>query len=73
MYHLAAGFFFTIILAASLSALAYMVRQYWQEIAAALTGDMPRRRTARPWTRQVRVTVRPRPVLATAPRRRVAV
>ena len=73
MYQFAASLFFTIILAASLFSLGFMLREYWGEIVAALKGEMPRRRTARPWTRQVRVTVQPRPAPALAmPRRRAA-
>ena len=74
MYHLATGLFFTIILAGSLFAIVFALRQSWDEVVAALRGEMPRRRVARPWTKRVRVTVRPRPVQATAmPRRRAAV
>jgi hypothetical protein len=73
VYQIAASLFFTLILAGSLFAIGFMLREYRDEIIAALKGEMPRRRAERPWTRQVRVTVQPRPAPALAmPRRRVA-
>ena len=74
MYHLATALFFLLALAGAGLLLWTVVRDYWDEILAALKGEMPRRRTVRPWTRQVRVTVRPSPARAVAmPRRRAAV
>ena len=74
MYHLAIGVFFTLVLAGSGLLFSLTVREYWSEILAALKGEMPRRRTVRPWTKRVRVTVHPRPIAAPAMvRRRAAV
>ena len=64
LYHLATGFFFALLLAGALGMLSLTLRQYWSEILAALEGEMPRRRTARPWTRAIRVMVRPLPAPA---------
>jgi hypothetical protein len=74
VYHLAIGLFFTLVLAGAGFLFSLTIREYWDEILAALKGEMPRRRTARPWTKKVRVTVRPRPIAAPAlARRRAAV
>jgi hypothetical protein len=66
MYHIAAALFFTGLIVGAGTLLSVMIREYREEIVAALLGVMPRRRTARAWTRQVRVTVQPRPALAPA-------
>ncbi len=63
MYHLAATLFFGFVLAGAGALGARMLRTYRDELLAALLGEMPRRRPARAWTRLVRVTVRPLPVL----------
>lgn len=58
-----------------LGAAAVMVltmRQYWNEILAALVGDIPAREASRPWAGRVRVTARPRPQAARAAQRRAA-
>jgi hypothetical protein len=59
--HIAAGLFFALVLTGAAALIQMMVREYWQEIVAALRGDMPVRSTARPWARG-RATPRPRPV-----------
>ena len=66
MYQVAAAAFFTLVLTGSLFAIFLTVRAYWNEIRSALAGETPVRHTARPWTKSVRVTVRPRPVAARA-------
>ncbi len=66
MYHIAAALFFAAILLGAATLLSVMLREYRQEITAALLGVMPRRRTPRAWTRQIWVTVQPRPALAPA-------
>ncbi len=63
MYHLAATLFFGFVLAGAGALGVRMLRTYREELSAALLGQMPRRRPARAWTRLVRVTVRPLPVL----------
>jgi hypothetical protein len=63
MYHLAASLFFGFVLVGAGALGGRMLRSYREELLAALFGKMPRRRPARAWTRLVRVTVRPHPVL----------
>ena len=60
--HIAAGLFFALVLTGAAMLIHMMVREYWQEIMAALRGEMPVRSTARPWAARGRSTPRPRPV-----------
>jgi hypothetical protein len=64
VYHFAAALFFVAVFLGTASLISVMIREYRDEILAALLGEMPRRRTARAWTRIVRVTVQPHPALA---------
>ena len=66
MYQVAAATFFTLVLTGSLLAIVLTVRAYWNEIRAALAGQVPARAPARPWVKSARVTVRPRPIAARA-------
>lgn len=60
--HIAAALFFAAILLASAAVIQLTVREYWQDIIAALRGEVPTRSAARPWAAR-RVTSRPRPVV----------
>jgi hypothetical protein len=60
--HIAAGLFFALVLIGAAMLIHMMVREYWQEIVAALRGEMPVRSTARPWAGRGRSTPRARPV-----------
>lgn len=66
MTHIAAALFFALVLIGAASIIHMMVREYWQEILAALRGDMPVRSTARPWAARGRSTPRPRVVAVRA-------
>ncbi len=66
MTHIAAALFFGLVLIGAVALIHLTVREYWQDILAALRGDVPVRRTARPWAGRVRVTTRPRPVVVRA-------
>ena len=69
MYHLATALFFGLVLVGALAFAHHMVREYWDEILAALKGEMPARPSHRSWTgSRVRVSARPRPVVAQAGR-----
>jgi hypothetical protein len=73
--HIAAALFFAALFVASAAVIHLTVREYWQEILAALRGQMPVRSGARPWARS-RVTSRPRPIAtvrAVQPQQRAAV
>ena len=64
MYHLATALFFGLVLVGTLAFAHRMVREYWDEIVAALMGEVPARRSHRSWTgSRVRVSARPRPVV----------
>jgi hypothetical protein len=71
--HIAAALFFGAVLLGALALLHLLVRDYWQEIGAALRGDMPVRES-RPESGRVRVKSRARPAtpLRAAPQQRVA-
>ena len=60
--HIAAGLFFAALVIASAAVIHLTVREYWQEILAALRGEMPVRQSARPWSSRARTSLRPRPV-----------
>jgi hypothetical protein len=61
--HIAAALFFGLALIGAAAIIQLTLREYWQDILAALRGDVPVRRTARPWASRVRATGRPRPVV----------
>ncbi len=61
--HIAAALFFALVLTGAGAIIYLTAREYWQEILAALRGEVAARRTARPWTSRVRATARPRPVV----------
>lgn len=75
MTHIAAALFFTALIIASAVVIHLTVREYWQEILAALKGEMPMHRVSRPWAARARVSSRPRPVatVRAAPQQRAAV
>ena len=60
---IAAVIFFAAILVASAAVIHLTVREYWQDILAALRGEVPMRSAARPWATRGRLTSRPRPVV----------
>jgi hypothetical protein len=60
--HIAAALFFALVLTGAAAIIHLTVRDYWQEILAALKGEVPMRRASRPWANRARVIVRPRPV-----------
>ena len=62
MTQIAAALVFAAILIASAAVIHLTVREYWQDILAALRGEVPTRSTVRPWAAR-RVTSRPRPVV----------
>ena len=62
MTHIASALFFALVLVGAVAIIRFTLREYWQDIIAALRGDVPVRTVARPWTARVRVTTRPRPV-----------
>ena len=66
MTHIAAGLFFALVLIGAAAVIRFTLREYWQDILAALRGDVPVREVAQPWTARVRVTTRPRPVATRA-------
>lgn len=63
MTHLVNALFFIIVLASSLAMIAFLVRDYWAEISAALSGEIPARSHDRPWVNRSRTASRPRPVV----------
>ncbi len=63
MTHIAAALFFALVLVGAAAIMQMTVREYWEEILAALKGEMPARRTHRPWGARARVISRPRPVV----------
>ncbi len=63
MTHIAAVLAFAGILLASVAVIHFTVREYWQDILAALRGDVPARSSVRPWASRARFTSRPRPVV----------
>jgi len=64
--HLVNALFFIIVLASSLAMIAFLVRDYWAEIGAALRGEMPARSQDRSWVNRSRTASRPRPVVTRA-------
>jgi hypothetical protein len=60
--HIAAALFFALVLTGAAAIIHLTVRDYWQEILAALKGEVPMRHANRPWTNRARVIVRQRPV-----------
>lgn len=69
MTHLATALFFIMIFIGTGVALQLMVKEYWQEIMAALRLEVPVRRIE---PARFTVTLRPRHAAAFAPRRRGA-
>ncbi len=61
MTQIAAALVFAALLLGSVAVILLTVREYWQDILAALRGEVPAR-SARPWAAR-RVTSRPRPVV----------
>jgi hypothetical protein len=61
--HIAAALFFALALVGAAAVIHMTVREYWQDILAALRGDVPVRRALRPWSARFRGTARPRPVV----------
>ena len=66
MTHIAAGLFFALALVGAAAIIHVTLREYWQDILAALRGDLPTRSAARPWASRPRVTVRTRPATVQA-------
>ncbi len=66
MTHIAAALFFALVLTGAAALISLTVREYWQEILAALRGEVPMRRAARPWSPRGRPSARPRPVVVRA-------
>ncbi len=66
MTHIAAGLFFALVLTGAAAIICLTLREYWQDVLAALRGQVPARHTVRPWTARVRPTARPRPVVVRA-------
>ena len=66
MTHLAAIFFFALVMAGAGAILQLTVRDYWRDILAALHGEIPARSAVRSWAPRSRPTARPRPVLVRA-------
>ena len=66
MTHIAAALFFALVLTGAAALIHLTVREYWQEILAALRGEVPMRRTERPWRPRGRPSARPRPVVVRA-------
>jgi hypothetical protein len=64
--HIAAALFFGLVLLGAVAIIHLTVRDYWQEILAALRGEVPMRRTERRWTARGRTISRPRPVTVRA-------
>ena len=60
--HIAAILFFGLVLTGAAAIIHLTVREYWQDILAALRGEVPMRSSTRPWAAR-RVTSRPRPVV----------
>ena len=58
--HIAAALFFALVLLGAAAVIHFTVREYWQDILAALRGEVPIRHANRPWAGRVRVTGRPR-------------
>lgn len=70
--HIAAALFFAFVLIGAAAVIHMTVREYWNEILAALTGEIPKRRN-RPTAKAIRSTGRPRPMAARAlPQHRAA-
>ncbi len=63
MTHIAAATFFALVLTGAAAIMHLTLRQYWQDVLAALRGEVPARHVARPWTARVRPSARPRPVV----------
>ena len=66
MTHIAAGLFFALALFGAGAIIHVTLRDYWQDILAALRGEVPARSAARPWASRPRVTVRTRPATVQA-------
>ena len=62
MTHIAAALFFALVLTGAVAVIHLTVRDYWQDILSALRGEVPMRRTARPWVARGRTIARPRSV-----------
>ncbi len=65
MTHIAAALFFGLVLIGAVALIHLTVREYWQDILAALKGEVPMRRTSRPWNR-ARLNSRPRKIVVRA-------
>ncbi len=72
--HIAAALFFAAVLLGAGAIIRATLRDYWQDIMAALRGDVPVRRSNRPWASRARVIARPRTVASAraVPQQRVA-
>ena len=64
--HIAAATFFALVLMGAAAIMHLTLRQYWQDVLAALRGEVPARHAARPWAARVRPSSRPRPVVVRA-------
>ena len=62
----AAALFFALVLTGAAALMHLMVREYWQEILAALRGELPVRKASRPWAPRGRPSARPRAVVVRA-------
>ena len=72
MAHFVNILFFVMVMLGAMAVMLLTLRQYWDEILAALVGEIPVRQAHRPWVARVRVKERPRPQVARAARRRAA-
>ena len=61
--HIAAALFFALVLTGAAALIHLTVREYWQDILAALRGEVPMRHAARPWGPRGRPIARPRPMV----------
>ena len=66
MTQIAAALFFALVLTGAAALIHLTVREYWQEILAALRGEVPVRRSERPWAPRGRPSARPRAVAVRA-------
>lgn len=63
MTQIAAALFFALVLTGAAALIHLMVRDYWQEIRAALRGEVLVRSSNRPWNPRGRPSARPRTVI----------
>ncbi len=66
MTHIAAALFFALVLTGAAALIHLTVREYWQDILAALRGEVAVRGSERPWAPRGRPSARPRPIVVRA-------